>query len=897
MSNIVPYYSSSPPPLDDHSVGNDDDDDDFGDFSSAPSAINFHSTVKNGKSDKSDDNPFVFRPISPSEHEQEIDSVKSIAEVSSELVGKRAETLATDAGDASKIKESSAKNEDQRWYLERNEPGGKVSADLPYEVTSNIDHTLICKENSISCELKDSGYSHISSAKIDSLELSSGDDLTSEMHYNTAEIHNSHDDNLSPNSVQKSVLENDRYGIEIKLDQNVVDKDFSDFESVGPSVHNCQPHSLSSQVQEPNQFNSDICFSTKGSNTVDIASKEGEGFDEFQSSDASCANLSSSAVGNTKVTDFEHLQTKGNDLNELEVKQHCSQTCVSEGDDFADFDDFQIAAADAVKSVLVTNANDPTIFKTLEDQDDQELDCSVMNPKNESVKDQLDKQDDFNDFEECKSASDDLPLTEDSRDHDFETKTQEKEEKEEVIQAGAQSDKSIIAPDEHEGEEIGSDKDNFSDFDEFQFPSDEDLGCISVVEKVEIKKIPSAPSITQDSHPVNSEIGKRTENESEDFDDFDNFQVTSDPNSPRSNIRDVNIDCTDGSEVHDSESSWSAFGSNLSSGKADDGSWASFPTATSKADFAKDKNTMGQGENKIKKDIEASSKTESIVTPFAKEPQMKINALMSRVVANCYPFGKEKDSTEFHLLSDVIIRQQEIQSSSDGNQLQSTSFNASGADANEGKSNLSDICVWNHLKTMDLTAAFSFQWHTSSVSRNLLGAISISTPSILLGHKKQQNPLFAPNLGLLEPMKAQTEFQNSLADKDTLSFLGSDFSNASLSAASNTFIPQDMPQVEFDWGGSGLTNPLDATEKERELLDALEPASNESSAKLSPMSLETMLATLLPSIPSTQLIPKSQNVNRKQLSEEAVRVLAKLPDLSFMQAKVLMFPLKDTVAN
>lgn len=64
---------------------------------------------------------------------------------------------------------------------------------------------------------------------------------------------------------------------------------------------------------------------------------------------------------------------------------------------------------------------------------------------------------------------------------------------------------------------------------------------------------------------------------------------------------------------------------------------------------------------------------------------MKIDALMSRVVANCYPFGKEKDSTEFHLLSDVIVWQQEIQSSSDGSQLQSTSFNASGADANEGK--------------------------------------------------------------------------------------------------------------------------------------------------------------------------------------------------------------------
>jgi len=89
-----------------------------------------------------------------------------------------------------------------------------------------------------------------------------------------------------------------------------------------------------------------------------------------------------------------------------------------------------------------------------------------------------------------------------------------------------------------------------------------------------------------------------------------------------------------------------------------------------------------------------------------------------------------------------------------------------------------------------------------------------------------------------------------------------------------------------------------ATEKERELLDALEPPANEASMKMPPMSLETMMATLLPSIPSTQRIPKSQkDVDRKHLSEEAIQVLSKLPDLSFMQAKVLMFPLKDIASN
>lgn len=60
----------------------------------------------------------------------------------------------------------------------------------------------------------------------------------------------------------------------------------------------------------------------------------------------------------------------------------------------------------------------------------------------------------------------------------------------------------------------------------------------------------------------------------------------------------------------------------------------------------------------------------------------------------------------------------------------------------------------------------------------------------LVGHKKPQAPLFAPNLGLLEPMKAPTELQIAQADKDSLTFAISDSSSTSSAAMSSAFSPQ-----------------------------------------------------------------------------------------------------------
>lgn len=63
----------------------------------------------------------------------------------------------------------------------------------------------------------------------------------------------------------------------------------------------------------------------------------------------------------------------------------------------------------------------------------------------------------------------------------------------------------------------------------------------------------------------------------------------------------------------------------------------------------------------------------------------------------------------------------------------------------------------------------------------------------LVGHKKPQAPLFAPNLGLLEPMKAPTELQIAQAEKDPLTFAISDSSSTSSAAMSSAFSPQVGP--------------------------------------------------------------------------------------------------------
>ncbi|XP_076361994.1 uncharacterized protein LOC143252946 isoform X2 [Tachypleus tridentatus] len=131
-----------------------------------------------------------------------------------------------------------------------------------------------------------------------------------------------------------------------------------------------------------------------------------------------------------------------------------------------------------------------------------------------------------------------------------------------------------------------------------------------------------------------------------------------------------------------------------------------------------------------------------------------------------------------------------------------------------------------------------------------------------------------------------------------------------------------IPPVQFDWRTSGLINPLESELSSSALLDLDFFSANDAKAEnnhiaktssleeeflgptpQSPQKLKSepehqphLLEKLLSSVKSTTttVFPSKQATRPPGLSSEAKKVLDKLPDLSFMQAKVLMFPVRSS---
>ncbi|XP_049899677.1 aftiphilin a isoform X8 [Epinephelus moara] len=152
--------------------------------------------------------------------------------------------------------------------------------------------------------------------------------------------------------------------------------------------------------------------------------------------------------------------------------------------------------------------------------------------------------------------------------------------------------------------------------------------------------------------------------------------------------------------------------------------------------------------------------------------------------------------------------------------------------------------VWTQLQDINEAFGLRYQWGGSYCNKALLCCLGIDTRNILFtGQKKQP---------VIVPMYA-----------------------ASLEA---------LPPIQFDWSSSGLTNPLDGVDPELYEL---------TTAKLDPGSSGSRVADAFARLMST--MEKTSTSTRKprkeeNLSDEAAKVIAGLPDLSFMQAKVLMFP-------
>ncbi|GIY37558.1 aftiphilin [Caerostris darwini] len=200
--------------------------------------------------------------------------------------------------------------------------------------------------------------------------------------------------------------------------------------------------------------------------------------------------------------------------------------------------------------------------------------------------------------------------------------------------------------------------------------------------------------------------------------------------------------------------------------------------------------------------------------------------------------------------------------------------------------------LWEKLHEVEQAPGMRFQWGVSHSFQQLLRSVNVDYHSIL---RTSSVPIFASSLSLLEPVKGQT---NSVShdSEDTIQS------------------PKDpIPPVEFDWNSSGLINPLDSGQAASILMDLSFLTSSESvtSSSLGNNSFENELLkpSPVPSCPENSntncileellsknvcSIPNSKTAHRQSnLSEEANNVLDQLPDLSFMRAKVLMFPISS----
>ncbi|XP_068925066.1 aftiphilin isoform X2 [Petaurus breviceps papuanus] len=193
--------------------------------------------------------------------------------------------------------------------------------------------------------------------------------------------------------------------------------------------------------------------------------------------------------------------------------------------------------------------------------------------------------------------------------------------------------------------------------------------------------------------------------------------------------------------------------------------------------------------------------------------------------------------------------------------------------------------VWTELQDIHDAYGLRYQWGGSHSNKKLLCSLGIDTRNILFtGNKKQPVivPMYAAGLGMLEPTK---EPLKPLSAAEKIASIGqTPLISPEMSACASDQLQESLPPVQFDWSSSGLTNPLDGVDPELYELTTSKLETANSSIKVTD-AFARLMSTVEKTSTSTRK-PKRE----ERLSEEAAKVIASLPDLTFMHAKVLMFP-------
>ncbi|KAG9484506.1 hypothetical protein GDO78_010078 [Eleutherodactylus coqui] len=197
--------------------------------------------------------------------------------------------------------------------------------------------------------------------------------------------------------------------------------------------------------------------------------------------------------------------------------------------------------------------------------------------------------------------------------------------------------------------------------------------------------------------------------------------------------------------------------------------------------------------------------------------------------------------------------------------------------------------IWTELQDIHDAYGLKYQWGGSHSNKKLLRSLGIDTRNILFtGNKKQPVivPMYAAGLGMLEPTK---EPLKPLSAAEKIASIGqSSPVPPDDSICSSDHLQDSLPPVQFDWSSSGLTNPLDGVDPELYALTTAKVECSNASSKVTD-AFARLMSTAETTSTSARKPRKDEN-----LSEEAAKVIASLPDLSFMHAKVLMFPVSLT---
>ncbi|XP_057597479.1 aftiphilin isoform X2 [Hippopotamus amphibius kiboko] len=193
--------------------------------------------------------------------------------------------------------------------------------------------------------------------------------------------------------------------------------------------------------------------------------------------------------------------------------------------------------------------------------------------------------------------------------------------------------------------------------------------------------------------------------------------------------------------------------------------------------------------------------------------------------------------------------------------------------------------VWTELQDIHDAHGLRYQWGGSHSNKKLLCSLGIDTRNILFtGNKKQPVivPMYAAGLGMLEPTK---EPLKPLSAAEKIASIGQTTTvSPEMNTCTSDQFQESLPPVQFDWSSSGLTNPLDGVDPELYELTTSKLEISSSSLKVTD-AFARLMSTVEKTSTSTRK-PKRE----EHLSEEAIKVISSLPDLTFMHAKVLMFP-------